>query len=105
MTYDNEQARLDPIYFAEHVLGIHCWSKMREIMQAIMDGKRKILVRSCNGAGKTTAIAALCIWKLRTFADSIVLTTASSWTQVRRTLWGEIRRQIRRANLWTSKEI
>ena len=87
---------LSPIEFAEKKLGIECWPKMREIMQAVMDGKRKILVRSCNGAGKTTTIAALCNWMLSEFDESIVLTTASSWTQVRRTLWGEIRRQARR---------
>ena len=94
--YESERIRLGPIEFAENKLQIECWPKMREIMQAIQDGKRRILVRSCNGAGKTTTIAALCNWKLSQFDDSIVLTTASSWTQVRRTLWGEIRKQARK---------
>lgn len=68
---------------------------MEEIFSAIESGNRKVLVRSCNGAGKTTALAALCLWKLTQFENSIVLTTASSWTQVTRSLWGEIRRLAR----------
>ncbi|HET6401964.1 MAG TPA: hypothetical protein VFH95_11265 [Candidatus Kapabacteria bacterium] len=73
---------------------------MSEIFQAIESGDRKILVRSCNGAGKTTALAAICNWYFYTYGDSIVLTTASSWTQVKRNLWGEIRRQARNAKLY-----
>ncbi len=95
---------LSPIHFAEKV-GVQLWPKMLEIFQAVQDGKRKILVRSCNGAGKTTAIAALCNWKLTQFNEAIVLTTASSWTQVRRTLWGEIRRQARVAQLYPNTRI
>jgi len=73
---------------------------MEEIFEAIEAGERKILIRSCNGAGKTTALAAICNWYFTTYKDSIVLTTASSWTQVRRNLWGEIRRQARTAKLY-----
>ncbi len=91
----------DAIEFAEQRLGVMCWPKMAEIFEAVRSGERKILVRSCNGAGKTTALAALCNWYLSTYEDSIVLTTASSWTQVRRNLWGEIRRQARNAKLYS----
>ncbi len=73
---------------------------MQEIFAAVESGERKILVRSCNGAGKTTALAAICNWYFTTYKDSIVLTTASSWTQVKRNLWGEIRRQARTATLY-----
>lgn len=88
--------------FAEKVLGIQMWPKLREIFDAVTAGHRRILVRSCNGAGKTTAIAALCLWKLCQNPDTIVITTASSWTQVRRALWGEIRKQARGAALFQS---
>ncbi len=93
-----------PIEFAEQKLGVMCWPKMAEIFDAVHSGERKILVRSCNGAGKTTALAALCNWYLSTYEDSIVLTTASSWMQVKRNLWGEIRRQARTANLYTDAD-
>ena len=77
---------------------------MEEIFEAVGEGHRKILVRSCNGAGKTTALAAICNWYLTTYPDSIVLTTASSWIQVKRNLWGEIRRQARAAKLYVDKD-
>ncbi len=77
---------------------------MQEIFEAVESGERKILIRSCNGAGKTTALAAICNWYFTTYKDSIVLTTASSWTQVKRNLWGEIRRQARAAKLHKQKQ-
>jgi len=67
-------------------------------------GHRKILVRSCNGAGKTTALAAICNWYFTRYSDSIVLTTASSWMQVKRNLWSEIRRQAREGKLYPQKK-
>jgi phage terminase large subunit len=94
-----------PHEFAEKQLKIQPWQKISEIIEAVKSGKRKILVRSCHGAGKTTTIAALCNWKLAAFPESLVLTTASSWTQVRRTLWGEIRKQARIAGLFEANQI
>ena len=78
---------------------------MIEIFDAVESGERKILIRSCNGAGKTTALAAICNWYFTTYKDSIVLTTASSWNQVKRNLWGEIRRQARQAKLYKDKKL
>ncbi len=94
--------------FAKKKLKITVWPKMQEIFSAVAPedgtpGSRKILIRSCNGAGKTTALAAICNWYFLTHPDSIVLTTASSWMQVKRNLWGEIRRQAREANLFKGK--
>jgi len=77
---------------------------MQDIFDAFESGEKKILVRSCNGAGKTTALAAICNWYLSTYEDSIVLTTASSWMQVKRNLWGEIRKQARNAKLYLDEK-
>ena len=92
---------MSPLQFSQSTLKLNTWSKIQEILEAVEQGHRKILVRSCNGAGKTTALAAICNWYFNTYDDSIVLTTASSWTQVRRNLWGEIKRQARAAKLYT----
>src|SRR5207248_1892950 len=70
------------IEFAEEKLGVIMWPKLVDIFEAVQSGKRKILVRSCNGAGKTKSLAAICNWYFVTHPDSIVLTTASSWMQV-----------------------
>jgi phage terminase large subunit len=96
---------MSPSDFASSRLHITLWPKFTEILNAVEAGHRKILVRSCNGAGKTTALATLCNWKLTQFKPSIVLTTASSWTQVTRSLWGEIRQQARLAQLYKSSEM
>ncbi len=98
------------IEFAEKKLKLNVWPKMTEIFEAVAPadgtaGSRKILIRSCNGAGKTTALAAICNWYFLQHPDSIVLTTASSWNQVKRNLWGEIRRQAREAKLFGKKKI
>ncbi len=91
--------------FASEHLGIVMWDKLEEIFDAVESGKRKILIRSCNGAGKTAALAAICNWKLKMTTDSMVVTTASSHTQVKRNLWGEIRKQAKNANLFEPKQI
>lgn len=91
--------------FAENHLGIIMWDKLEEIFDAVEKGERKILIRSCNGAGKTAALAAICNWKLCQAKESIVITTASSHTQVRRNLWGEIRKQAKRAALYNKGEV
>jgi phage terminase large subunit len=91
--------------FANERLGLKSWPKLAEIYDAFASGKRKILVRSCNGAGKTTTIASLVNFVMTEYEDSMVLSTASSWTQVRRGLWGEIRAQARRAKLYAEKQM
>ena len=91
--------------FARSKLTITVWPKIKEIFDAVERGERKILIRSCNGAGKTSSLAAICNWKLSEDKEAIVLTTASSWTQVKRSLWGEIRGQARRASLYPGTEI
>jgi hypothetical protein len=96
---------MSPQQFATDILHITSWPKLAEIFDAVGSGERKVLVRSCNGAGKTTALAALCNWCLVTYPDSIVLTTASSWGQVSRSLWGEIRSQARAAGHYEGVQI
>jgi HrpA-like RNA helicase len=91
---------LTPSDFAREKLNLYMWHKFEAIFDAVQAGHRRILVRSANGVGKTTALAALCNWKLYTSKECIVLTTSSSEKQVRHNLWGEIRRQAFKAKLF-----
>lgn len=91
--------------FAAEELGIVLWPKLEEIFDAVQNNERKILIRSCNGAGKTCALAAICNWKLKFFPESVIITTASSHTQVKRNLWGEIRKQAKKAKLYQKGEL
>jgi phage terminase large subunit len=96
---------ISPSLFAKKKLKLTMWPKFTELFKAVETGHRRILVRSANGVGKTTALAALCNWKLSTSRECIVLTTSSSEKQVRHNLWGEIRRQAARAGLYEPSAI
>jgi phage terminase large subunit len=48
---DYSQFHMDPVGFCRDVLKAHLWSKQREIIEAIRDGRR-VSVRSSHGVGK-----------------------------------------------------
>jgi hypothetical protein len=47
--------RLNPSGWAKDVLGVHLWSKQREITESVRDHKRTV-VASCHGSGKALAL-------------------------------------------------
>ena len=71
------------------------WEKQKEILNAVRDHSR-VAVRSCNGSGKTYIAAHTVLWWLKSFPDSLVITTAPTAHQVRDVLWREIRRVYHR---------
>ena len=79
----------DPAAFARDVLGLDLWARQREIARALRDHPR-VAVRSCHAAGKTLLAAACVCWFLYTRRDAVVLTTASTFRQVRYVLWRTI---------------
>lgn len=83
------KCKADPVFFAEKVLGVHLWSKQKEILASVRDNPNTICV-SCNAGGKSFVSAVLVLWFLVTHKDSIVLTTAPTWRQVTSVLWAEI---------------
>lgn len=84
------RCRLDPVFFAETVLGVTLWSKQREILESVRDNRRTA-VRSCRGVGKTFVAAVIVLWFLYTHPGAKVITTAPTWRQVKDLLWSEIR--------------
>lgn len=64
------------------------WSKQREIVQALVQHKR-VAVRSGHGLGKSF-IAALCVLYLTYVWRGLGVTTAPTFRQVEKVLWGEI---------------
>lgn len=79
----------DPVVFAAEILGTQLWWSQREIARAVRD-HRRVAVRSCHAAGKTYLAATLVCWYLYTRRDAVVLTTASTFRQVRYVLWRAI---------------
>jgi len=83
----------DPVQFARCILKLSLTAKQKEILRSVAKNPRTA-VKACHASGKTFIAAVLVLWFLVRYPDAIVVTTAPTWMQVRRVLWGEIRRLI-----------
>ena len=81
----------DPVTFARTFLRSDLWGTQENILRAIATNPR-VAAKSCHASGKTFVGAVAALWWLTRYGDGIVITTAPSWTQVERVLWGEIHR-------------
>jgi len=88
-----EGIRKDPVTFCREVLGFHCWSKQREIIESVRDNRRTA-VRSSHGIGKTAIAARTVLWFLAAYPHSVVVSTAPTWMQVETILWREIAKAV-----------
>jgi phage terminase large subunit len=88
----------DPVLFATHVLGAQLWERQVEILRSIQKCRRTA-IRSCHGSGKTYVLAVAALWWLARYADGIVLTTSSTFRQVKTQLWPEIHRLVAQAKV------
>lgn len=91
--------RDDPVGFVEEVMGDSLWGAedsptgkpgQKEILGDLSE-HRRVTVRACHGMGKTYLAARAALWFWITRPNSIVVSTASSWEQVRNLLWRELR--------------
>jgi hypothetical protein len=85
-----QKYRDDPVFWAEHILGVYTWGKMREVLYSIRDNKRTA-VKAAHGVSKTFTAAVAACWFYNVFPESKVITTAPIFPQVDKLLWGEIR--------------
>lgn len=84
-----EKATNDPVWFCEHILGVHPWEKQAEVLLSIRDNP-KTCVASGHGVGKTFTAACAVLWFLSTRPGSRIITTAPTARQVESILWAEI---------------
>jgi len=84
--------REDPVFFARAVLGLSPWRMQAEVLRAVASHPR-VAVAGGQGVGKDHVAAAAMLWFLYTRTRAIVLSTAPTERQVRKLLWGELRRQ------------
>ncbi len=84
-----ERSQEDPVWWVRNVLGGFLWSKQREVLESLRDNRRTA-VRSGHGVGKTHTAADAVLWFLYCFRESRVITTATTFSQVRDLLWREI---------------
>ncbi len=92
--------RNDPVAWAHERLGVHLWSKQREILQAVRE-HRHVAVHSCHGIGKSfVAGVAVANWiDSHAPGEAFVVTTAPTGHQVKAILWKEIGRAHSRGSL------
>jgi len=88
----------DPVFFANRIFGAQLWDKQIEILRSIQKSRRTA-VRACHSSGKTYVLAIAALWWLARYADGIVLTTSSTFRQVKTQLWPEIHRLIAQAKI------
>jgi len=90
----------DPVGFVEQGLGESLWSRQREILEAVRDNKR-VVVPACHAPGKTHLAARAVAWWISCHPPGTaqVVTTATTFRQVRNLLWVQIRRLHAKHNL------
>jgi hypothetical protein len=90
----------DPIGFVEVVLGETLWSRQKDILLSIRDHKRTT-VPACHAPGKSHIAARAIAWWVSVHppGTATVVTTATTFRQVRNILWPHIRRLHDRHNL------
>src|SRR5262245_64801885 len=81
----------DPVRFCRGFLCQDLWALEEDILRAVATRSR-VAVKACHASGKTYVAAVAVLWFVTRFRDGIVVTTAPTWTQVEKLLWGEIHR-------------
>lgn len=84
-----------PSFFVREILGQDPWSMPEKIMAAIAKPRARVAVKACHSSAKTYSSASIALWW--TVRGGICVTTAPTWTQVERLLWGELRQAHQRA--------
>lgn len=97
---DTQKYLHDPVAWVNERLKEFTWSKQNEILRSVAQNKRTA-VKSCYNAGKSFIAARIAAWWIEVHkpGEAFVVTSASSWPQVRAILWREIGRIHARHNL------
>jgi hypothetical protein len=90
----------DPVGFVTLGLKENVWSKQREILESVRDNKRTA-VPACHAPGKSHIAARIVAWwiSVHPVGTAQVVTTATTFRQVRNILWQQIRKVHERHNL------
>jgi len=82
--------RSEPERFFREVLGIDPWSRQLDVIRAVK-GHDRVVVRSGHKVSKSNTAAGLALWFVCCFPDARVPMTSSTFKQVRKILWRELR--------------
>ena len=90
------------VSFVRDVLGRNPWKLQVDIIDAVFRYK-VVAVKSCNAAGKSDVASDIALAFLMLKPNSIVITTAPTWRQVKDVLWRYIRSKHSKAPIKLSK--
>lgn len=90
------QTAVDPVRFVREVLGDDPWPVQEEILRSVANNTQTA-VKACHSSGKTRIAATAVLWWISRFKDGIAVTTAPTHEQVRKLLWGEVHKAIKRS--------
>lgn len=94
-----KEAVLDPKLFAQVFLNTDIWDTQGEILDSIANNPRTA-VKACHASSKTFTAAIATLWFLTRYNDeAVVVTTAPTWAQVEKLLWGEIHSALIRSRI------
>lgn len=91
-----QKTKADPESFSRSILQQTLFDRQAEIVRAVRD-HRSVAVKACHASGKTFAAAILVLWWLFRYPEAIAVTTAPTWTQVEKLIWGEIKQALRQS--------
>lgn len=88
------RARTDPVWFNHTIIGGRLWKAQCEILRDLWRYDQ-VAVKSCNGIGKSYLAARAVITYGSTRPGALILTTATTFTQVVNILWREVGKNVR----------
>lgn len=86
------ECRDNNIFFIEKILGCLTLIGFQKNLAKLIHEYSKIAIRACHSVGKTFLMARIALWFLFCFKGAKVITTAPTYRQVVKLLWGEIRK-------------
>lgn len=84
-----DQGRKDPVLFIEETMKAQLWAGQRQIVKAVFENPR-VCVKAAHSVGKTYVAARIVLAFFYLKPHCKILTTAPTYTAVRKLLWGEI---------------
>lgn len=86
-----ERGRRDPVWWVDRVLGVRIFPIQADLARSLTKN-RVTLAKTCHAVGKTFIAGAMIHWWCGTAPDRMAITTATTSTQSKRSVWEEISR-------------
>ena len=96
MNPETSATMVDPVKFAQQVLGARLWAKQKQIAHALYR-HRRVAVRGAHATGKSFVAAVVALHFLARYDDARVLVISPGWLQTRSVLFSEIHALIQGA--------